>query len=247
MNTEYTCVDEKVVVRDENGCNKVIPYQDNIEEVLISENTIEELEKKREEINKNIKNYIKRCNWPVLLKVLRNILPIIIGIAVPLLVGPALEYFGATEYVQLVAERIRNVVMCFTVLPSTAICIGNFLEDKYKNKEERALNTQMQMLNEGLNEEQEYLKKLKNDSKKTITRDYKTITINNNEIKENIDTYCDLYYDCSYNLEDYYKYYLKYNRLPKDIRKSYTKEGQEIVKEYLEEKGPVLIKSRRTK
>ena len=44
MNREYTYVDDKVIIRDENGNQRVVEYCDNLNEILIQENLLEEIE-----------------------------------------------------------------------------------------------------------------------------------------------------------------------------------------------------------
>ena len=245
MNTEYTRIENKVVVRNEEGQNRVVPNQDNIEEILITENTIEEMENKKKEVQEQIKKFMEKCNMPSSSSFFHNILPFLIGVVAPLSVVPICKYLGTPEDTLSVIDRVKNVVMCFTTIPSTALSLEKLLENKYKEHEERALNTQLQMLNKRINDENKRLETLQNNNINTITNCFETKLINNDEIRENVETYCDLYYECSFDLEGYYDYYLRNGKLPKRIERKYDQTSQDMFKEYIEEKGPVLIKTRK--
>lgn len=248
MNKEYTCVDEKVLIKDEKGCNRVVPYQDNIEEILISENVILELENKLIQTNKDKKDYEKRNSRPKWLRALINMCPFLIGVVLPISIGPiANNIFNVAPDIMSVIERMVTITTFFTFIPTTVTTVGNFLEDKYAYKHERAINAQIGMLNKSLEEEKEHLEELKQSNTKTIKRDVQTKKIEDEEAKKNVDMFCDLYYDCGYNIEHYYNYYLKTGELPHKLQRNYNKLGHERCMEFIEEKGPSLIKSKNLK
>ena len=86
-------------------------------------------------------------------------------------------------------------------------------------------------------------------SKKTRTnenQDFRVVKVNDLEILKIFKSWLNLYYDLGYNGEKYYKYYQQ-EKLDAKLGKHYTDFGIEIAKEYLEEKGPTLVKRRKNK
>ena len=55
MNKEYTYINGKVIISDENGNKTQSEYYDNLDEVLVKENIIETMEDKIEELKKSSK------------------------------------------------------------------------------------------------------------------------------------------------------------------------------------------------
>ena len=60
MNKEYTYLDGKVIVEDENGKKRVTEYSDKLDEILVQENLIEVMENKLSEVDKKIQNNDER-------------------------------------------------------------------------------------------------------------------------------------------------------------------------------------------
>ena len=60
MNKEYVYSNGKVLVRDEIDNTKIMNYSDNIDEVLVQENIIEELEKRKQKLKKNMRYFVKK-------------------------------------------------------------------------------------------------------------------------------------------------------------------------------------------
>ena len=44
MNKEYTYIDGKAIVEDENGSKRVVEYSEYLDEILVQENIIESME-----------------------------------------------------------------------------------------------------------------------------------------------------------------------------------------------------------
>ena len=54
MNKECVYVDEKIVVSDENGNNRIIENSDKINEILVQENVVEAIEEKTLELKEKL-------------------------------------------------------------------------------------------------------------------------------------------------------------------------------------------------
>ena len=59
MNKEYTYIDGKVIISDENDNKTQSDYYDNLDEVLVQENLIETMEEKIQELEKESQSYKK--------------------------------------------------------------------------------------------------------------------------------------------------------------------------------------------
>ena len=59
MNKEYTYIDGKVIISDENDNKTQSDYYDNLDEVLAQENLIETMEEKIQVLEKKIQLYKK--------------------------------------------------------------------------------------------------------------------------------------------------------------------------------------------
>ena len=59
MNIEYTYVNGKVIVTDENNNKRVTDYHDNIDQVLVSENVIEEIDNKISEYKRKLQSSVE--------------------------------------------------------------------------------------------------------------------------------------------------------------------------------------------
>ena len=76
MNIEYTHVNNRAIIKDENGKSKIVPYYDKLYETLLNENCIEELEKQlnttiedKEKLKKHLKYLalsIKVCKLSII-------------------------------------------------------------------------------------------------------------------------------------------------------------------------------------
>lgn len=60
MNKEYTYIDGKVIISDENNNKTQCEYYDNLDEVLVQENLIETMENNIEKLEKESKSYKRK-------------------------------------------------------------------------------------------------------------------------------------------------------------------------------------------
>lgn len=247
MNKEYTYIDGKAIIKDENGNQTPIEYYDNLDEVLVQENLIETMQNeitKLEEESKEYKNNSKKRYIPITLPLASLI--IIFGV-------PALFYlFGYTNIYSSTINTIfgpmneallHSLVFYVLSLPVTGIIeYGMYCNYKNMKKDEKGINNQLDFLKKQLVIEKENLKQLlKNKTKENNNEQFRVVKVNDLEMLRNLKSYLEFYYDLGYNEQKYYKY-LEQGKLNDKLCKYYTEEGIEVAKEYLEQKGPVLIK-----
>ena len=98
-----------------------------------------------------------------------------------------------------------------------------------------------------MEEEKQKLEQMKKEKTKENEESKKTNSSHITKInhsKEMIPIYqrMKLYYDCGYNAPRICRYYKKHNELPNRMKRQYNEYGQELIREYIEEKGPTLVK-----
>ena len=235
MNKEYTYIDGKVIISDENGKKTPVDYYDNLDEVLIQENLIETIENKISILEKESEDY-KKYNY-------KHYIPFFLLMALMTIVGLPVLFFDCLENTAVYISITSAVI-----LPSTG-----FMElDRYKKykdclKKEKGINSELEFLKQQIIEEKEKLVELK--SKKTRTnenQEFRVVEVNDLERLKIFKEWLNLYYDLGYNGEKYYKYYQQ-GKLDVKLGKHYTDLGIETAKKYLEEKAPTLVKRRKNK
>ena len=120
MNKKYICLNEIVSVHND---------QNNIEEILVSENVIEAIEKKIDNINEERAECNKILNKPRWIRFVSNLLPGLLGIVLPLTtIGVAKYLYGPYSNTFLTIEGAGTLVMVFTFIPTFTLTISKFLE-----------------------------------------------------------------------------------------------------------------------
>lgn len=249
MNKEYTYIDGKVIIKDEKGNQTPVDYYDNLDEVLIQENIIETMEDKISYLeNKSMqyKKYNKKRYIPILF--LLSSLFIIFG-------PPVIMYsLGHTAVFTSIVSTIfgpMNEALLYSSLFSTLMLpFAGFIEfDMYRQhkdklKVEKGINNELEFLKQQLGEEKEKLVNLKKEKTRTKeNKEFRVVKVNDLEELKKLRDWLDIYYDLGYNEEKYHKY-LENGKLEEKLKKQYTEKGIEFVKEYLEEKGPGLVKKK---
>ena len=247
MNKEYTYIDGKVIVEDENGNKKVREYNNKLDEILVQENIIEAMEAQililEEESKFHKKNNPKRY------------IPIIfpMGILTVAIVPSVLINFAdsANAYTTIVNTIFgpMSKAAAFTLSMSVgAIPVVSFFEwlfyDQHKSsvKREKGVNSELEFLKKQIIIEKEKLANLQNEKTKTEEKkEFKVVKVNDIQKLKTLRNFLNLYFDLGYNGEKYYKYYLQ-DKLDRKLSGYYSDEEKEIAKEYLEEKGPQLVK-----
>lgn len=160
MNKEYTSINDKVIVSDYDGNQKIVEYQDNIEEILIQENVIEEEEQilldSKQKLEKN-KLSIKGDK-------------LLLEMTIPLTVIFSLVVFHNLDILNLTGI----IVASFFGL----ISVGAFIA--YKNDKNNLKNNKIKLriIEEQIKKEKTKLKELKKKKQKKLTKE-KNGTINN--------------------------------------------------------------------
>jgi len=210
MNKKYICLNEIVSVHNDQNESKVVTYQDNIEEILVSENVIETIEKKIDNINEERAECNKILNKPRWIRFVSNLLPGLLGIVLPLTtIGVAKYLYGPYSNTFLTIEGAATLVMVFTFIPTLTLTISKFLESKNILKKKSALNFQEEMLKEELEKEKNNLENLKKiqDTKNMIK--VKTAKVNDKEAIYNLNELSNMYYTWGYSLAKENKEYFE--------------------------------------
>lgn len=251
MNKEYTYIDGKVMVRDENGNQTLIDYYDNLDEVLIRENLIETMENKISSLEKESKDYKKHNT--------KHYIPFFLLMGLITTVGAPAIFYGlgnTAVYTSTISTTFGEVnqavfftgLFSATVLPITALAELNMYKwHKDSLKREKGTNSELEFLKQQILEEQEKLVELKKEKTRTNeNQEFRVVEVNDLERLKTFEGWLNLYYDLGYNGEKYYQYYQQ-GKLDDKLGTYYTDVGIEIAKEYLEEKGPTLVKRRKNK
>ena len=252
MNKEYTYIDGKVIISDENGKQKPVEYYDNLDDVLVQENLIETIEDIIAELEKESKLY-KKCNR-------KHYIPFILPtFALMTIIGvPIIFYcFTGTNPFTISVDSIFGVVNQGVLLGSSFSTVllpfGALVEfDMYRQhkdslKEEKGVNSTLEFLQKQLIEEKQALEDLKKEKKRDEeNKEFRVVEVDDKQQLNTLKDYVELYFDLGYNAEKYLRYYQQ-GKLDKKLRKHYTDKGIEVAKEYLEEKRPTLVKKKKQK
>ncbi len=252
MNKEYTYIDGKVIISDENGKQKPGEYYDNLDDVLVQENLIETMEDRIAKLEKESKLY-KKYNRKHYIPYLIPITALMTTIGAPMVlyfitgINPFTRsvdsIFGVSNLGVLLSSVLSTVF-----LPGSALTeFGNYRKHKDSLKKEKGVNSELEFLQKQLIEEKQVLEDLKKDK----TRDeedkaFRVVEVDDKQQLRELKGYLSLYYDLGYNVEKYYKYY-EQGKLDDKLRKYYTDSDIDAAKEYLEEKGPTLIKNKKNR
>lgn len=223
MNKEFIKVDDKIIITTDEGMKRPVNYRDNMEDILISEDIIEEIENTIPKIEKELKELEKSKNFI-------KIRPIGIMVCSILIAIITLPFIGA----------LSLAVPCACAIASKLI--NKWDNEDIKNKE-NALNSQLELLNTSLEDENKKLTELINDRK--------TDNINKNTYKpkkvdktmlNKLKVLLKFYYKCGYYKEEHQEY-LNKGILEKKLSSTYSKEEIELVKDHLLGDGPKLRKT----
>ena len=251
MNKEIIYLDDKVIVENEKGEKYLREYSSKIEDILVQENLIEiienelmELKKQQERIVENKKN-----------KKIIMLLPFIVGIIGITFVSILISALSSGETISTTIFGIRSIseiiiFSCTVTYFPVAVClsIGEYFDYKKTLKKEKGIENQLLKLSETLKEEKEYLERIKRENLSSESQNnekkLKIGIIDDKEILVNLRQLINLFYDCGYNEDKYYRYYQN-GALKEKLYSHYTDEGIEMIEEYLEEKkGPVLVRKK---
>lgn len=241
MNKEYILKDGKALIIDDTNNDETIKYYDNLDNVLIKENlieTIEEsiksLEKKESKLTNDINYQKKQRKYTIYFSLS---LSIILTILVSILGGN----------ITLIERIISTLTLSgMVVVPSCFIVAGLvYIIDTFEiNKlihQKTGVNSQLKFLKKELAKEIELKDKLKMDLSCTNnTINLKRIKVNDIEALKELREKVLQYYHIGYNKKKFNKYYQN-----NELEEIVDKEDIELVKEILEEKGPILAKKKK--
>lgn len=237
MNKEYTYKDGNIIIDNENGKQKVIEYQDNIDEILVKENIIETMEDKIQTLEEECTLY-KNDNLPTSLKVLLSGIFLTFCLVFPMAVGNYIGVFSSLNFYSITAMVISGVI-------GVSFLGVEYLIDKLYTKEEKGRQNQLQILRQDIKKEKNELQKLKEcktkDKEKAQAVTNITIVNDTKEI-DSLNSYLNAYYDLGYNDKKYSKYY-KNGTLEEKLSSKYNEEEIDLVKNYIEENSPKLVKT----
>lgn len=247
MNKEYIYNGGNVTVIDEKGNARPIENTDNLEEILIQENIIEDIENKITKLEQDLKNN-KENNRPYIPYIVPSA---IIGLIISKIVANPLLGIDATLMVDTIFGTINNSTLIIGVvgalmLPLTIIMeVLSYKQDKHWKKSRRADAAEYEYLQKELKIQKDKLEELKKDKTKTNEMvDFRVEKVNDLERLNALKSWITLYSNLGYCIEEYYKLWQK-GELEKYLTdKGYTEIACECAKEYIEEKGPTLLKKK---
>lgn len=248
MNKDYIYMDGKVIISDENGHKEPIEYYDNLDKVLVQENLIESIQNEINTLKKKsiAYNKIGRHYIPIALISLLIFSFIICpaflnfvsdGKAFNTLIDSIFGPINVGSFLDIVVSGISAPFFIFGEL-----C--EYKQYKDAKKAKKGINSELEFLEKQLEKEKEQLESLKQEkTKNNEDNNFRTVKVDDLQQLKMLRNYLELYFDLGYNGEKYYQYY-EQGKLDKKLEKNYDSEAIQLAKEYLEEKGPVLFKSK---
>lgn len=247
MNKEYIYNGGNVTVIDENGIARPIEYCDNLAKILIQENLIEDIENRISKLELNLKNN-KENDRPYIPYIVPSA---ILGLIVTkILANPLLE-IDTTLMVDTIFGTMNNGsliigILGALILPPTIIMeILSYKQDKHWKKSRRSDVAEYEYLKKEVVIQKAKLEELKQDKTKTTEiSGFKVEKVNDLETLNALKSWITLYSNLGYSIEEYYKLYGKGKLEEQLTSMGYTELACERAKEYIEEKGPTLVKKR---
>lgn len=196
MNKEYTYINGKIVVRDDQGRNTEREYTDNLDQILVQENLIEtietEIQKLEKENDRNKKNSKKRYR--------PSLTPLAVSLAY--LIGiPSLSFIlddpeALTRTMEGIFGTI-NEVAAFTVTMIIGCVFAGaaaeyFTYRNYKKavNDARGVESQLEYLRKRLVKEKEVLEELnRQKSRENENTEFRTVTVNDIEALKKLRNY----------------------------------------------------------
>ncbi len=241
MNIEYTYMDGKVIIRDENGKNTQREYYDNLDKVLAQENLIETMEKRIQELERKSASYRKyneKLHIPIF-----PIFPISVMVSIPFVSKWFTDdIFFAQSIDTVLGPMSKAMVASISIsLFTIPLYAGvTFITCSESIKNEQGINSELSFLSTQVEKEREVLETLQLDkSRDNESTEFRTVKVNDLEQLKRLKEYLNFYFDLGYNVKKYYKYYQQ-GRLDRNLPKNYGDTELQVAKQYMEEKGPSL-------
>lgn len=237
MNSTYSCFENgKVLVTNENGKQIYIDNYDNIDEILAEENVIESIGKKMNELQDMQKKY-EKINKRKFIPIMIIISFIISKFVLPIIFNS----FELIIYNSFLSSNLINVLLLsFAVVGDTAL----FLKHKQNIKKQKGINSELFYLEHCLKKENSKMKKLLRNSKhQKSSKTSININVRSSDKIDDINRYLDFYYNIGYNSDRYYNYYINDN-VSRIIKKKYTEEDLDLVRDYFENQSNSHVKKK---
>lgn len=249
MNKEYTYIDGKVIIKDENGNQTPVEYYDGLDEVLVQENVVETIENEIINLEKESLDY-KKYNKRHYIPFIFPLIALMTTIGVPAMfywLGHSAVYINTID---TIFGPMNEALLYSSVFSTLFLPLAGLMEfimyrqHKDRLKEEKGINSELEFLNKQIIEEKEHLVELKKEKTKNESeKQFRVVKVDDLERLKALKSWLNLYYDLGYNGEKYYDYYQK-GKLDTKLGKYYNDKGIEVAKEYLEEKGQTLVKKK---
>ena len=239
MNKECVYVDEKIVVSDENGNNRIIENSDKINEILVQENVVEAIEEKIEELKeKLIQNKVSKHFIP------ENFVTAICGLIISDLL------FKYVFKVNILTDLIIgpfNAIFLMGGIFIPAFCLFdvlNYFVYKQMKKEKQGDILEYNYLSKKLEQEKSKLEELKKEQVMISNpQEFKVEKVDDLERLKELRNKLSLYNRLGYNMNKYYRYY-QAGRLEEKLSGQYDESSISEIKEYFETKDSSLVKKK---
>ena len=227
MKDYYTYKDGKIKVTEYKKGEKTIidyKYQDNIEEILKTENIIEFLEKNKMILTNDINMFQNKIinNKKYRKKTILLLILSLTIISPLLLIEPIFFIFPASLFMSIFGVNILSY---------------NRLID-YKNKVIKGNELELKKTNKIIKEKKEYLKELYKDQKITVQNiinlKNKNKDISFKEELIEIRDYLRMHFFIGCNKEEYKNYYLN-NNIDNKLDKQFNEKERNLIKKYFED------------
>lgn len=241
MNKEYIRLGDNAIIEDDLGNKRIIPYNENLDEILVQENLVEQIEKKISFFQSKVSKAQDKKSKEALFDLIMAIITFLIApMALSKLAGVLLgDVYLATQGFSI--STFLGVYLTIACVPLAAILTHkNYKEYKDYNRKKKGVKNAIEKLTKELEKEKEKLNKLKSKNKSVDEKEVEVTKVKSHF--NDLDSRILVYRDCGTNGQKYYNYYFKNGKLPQELANKYNEEEQDLVKEYLEEKGPTLTK-----
>lgn len=239
MNKECVYVDEKIVVSDENGNNRIIENSDKINEILVQENVVEAIEEKTLELKeKLIQNKVSKHFIP------ENFLTAICGLIISDLLFKYV--FKVNILTDLIIGPFNAIfLMGGIIIPAFSLLdVFKYFDYKQMKKEKQGDILEYNYLSKKLEQEKSKLEELKKEQ--VIIGDpqeFKVEKVDDFERLKELRNKLSLYNRLGYNMNKYYRYY-QAGKLEKKLSRQYDESSISEIKEYFETKDSSLVKKK---
>ena len=238
LNKNYTCINNKVIISDENGNCTQVDYYKNIDKVLVHQNMLEVINKNIIELE-SIDTIDILYNRDSQFDYFKLLGAFSCSVLVLPLVGSFIPGFDMSVFLPALGEAV--------LLDSPFFAIFYYLSYKRFKAAKNKFN--------GIDSELAFLKKEKDKEEKIITdllsvkeKNTQSINFDSREVqdKEAIDylnRMAYFHYSLGYNYSDYHNYY-ENDKLDKKLEKTHTNDGIQTIKDFLNDKENVLVKKK---